>query len=578
MGLADDKLHRQTNFFLGLPVYFCLGVYYCLKFLASPVLLFWNKTSDTIYNTVNKNDTNDLSGAILNGAEVATKVMSHETAATLAASSAIAGVTGNNLLPEDAEGIKANNVQQQAPNNAAQDANQTAKAMAAGAGTITHAPIKKQIRVSEKLLQERENLINLIDSGEEIRSDRPVTYRYTALNPEGKQVTNSFTAFSKVEVYTFLENEGYKVFKIETNKFIEKMYGTGVFASRKIKTKDIVFWLQQLSTYLKAGIPLTDSMRILSKQMGKNDNIKRTFDSVVYNLTLGENFSSCLEKQGNAFPSLLINMVKSAEATGDLEGTLDEMADYYAATESTRKEMVSALTYPVMVMLFSLGVVVFILVYLIPQFQNIYNTAGVTLNPITQFIISASEFLQDNLVSILIVIVLIVAALLILYKNIKAFRYFMQTLFMKIPVIGNIIIYKEMMIFTKTFSSLLKNNVFITESMDILGKVTNNEIYREIMINTINYIGRGEKISEAFKNHWAIPEVAYYMMVTGESTGELAEMMGKVSDYYAEQHKMIIDSMKSLIEPILIIFLAVVVGGIIIAVIVPMFSLYSNIL
>ena len=154
----------------------------------------------------------------------------------------------------------------------------------------------------------------------------------------------------------------------------------------------------------------------------------------------------------------------------------------------------------------------------------------------------------------------------------------MQTIFMKMPLIGKIIIYKEMMIFTKTFSSLLKNNVFITDSMDILGKVTSNEIYREIMINTINYIGRGEKKSSAFQGHWAIPEVAYYMMVTGESTGELAEMMGKVSDYYAEQHKMIVDSLKTLIEPMLIIFLAVVVGGIMIAVIVPMFSLYQEIL
>ena len=240
--------------------------------------------------------------------------------------------------------------------------------------------------------------------------------------------------------------------------------------------------------------------------------------------------------------------------------------------------MVSALTYPAMVLIFSIAVVIFILVYLIPQFVNIYKTAGVTLNPITTFIIAASDFLQANLLYMAIVIAIFIIVLVVLYKQIKAFRYFMQTIFMKIPIFGKIIIYKEMMIFTKTFASLLKNNVFITESMDILGKVTSNEIYREIMINTINYIGRGEKISASFKDHWAIPEVAYYMMVTGESTGELAEMMGKVSDYYAEQHKMIVDSMKSLIEPMLIIFLAVVVGGIIIAVIVPMFSLYSEIM
>ena len=145
------------------------------------------------------------------------------------------------------------------------------------------------------------------------------------------------------------------------------------------------------------------------------------------------------------------------------------------------------------------------------------------------------------------------------------------------PLFGKLIIYKEITIFTKTFASLLKNNVFITESMDILGKVTSNEVYREIMINTINCIGRGEKISSSFKDNWAIPEVAYYMMVTGESTGKLDEMMEKVSEYYSEQHKVMVNSMKTLIEPILIIFLAVVVGGIIISVIVPIFSLYQNI-
>ncbi len=524
MGLTNTNGgHKQANFFLFFPMYVCLGVYYVLNLIATPVILLWTRSSMTLYNSINKPQETELRGA--------------------------------NMTEEDVKNTKS------------------------AAEAILHAPQKKEVKVSPNLIKAREELINSIDAAEEVRSAKPVTYRYVALSPDGKQVSNTFLAFSKIEVYTFLENEGYKVFKIETSPWIEKLYGTSLFGSSKIKIKDIVFWLQQLSTYLKAGIALTDAMRILSKQMGKkNANIKRTFDSVVYNLTLGESFSTCLEKQGEAFPTLLVNMVKSAEATGDLEGTLDEMADYYKATETTRKEMISAMTYPTLVFLFSIAVVVFILVYLIPQFVGIYNTAGVRLNPITSFIIVMSDFMQANLLYIFVVLATFIAVLCILYKNIKAFKYFMQTVMMKIPVFGKIIIYKEMMIFTKTFSSLLRNNVFITESMDILGKVTTNEIYREIMINTINYIGRGEKISASFKDHWAIPEVAYYMMVTGESTGELAEMMGRVSDYYAEQHKMMIDSMKSLIEPILIIFLAVVVGGIMIAVIVPMFSLYSEIL
>ena len=153
----------------------------------------------------------------------------------------------------------------------------------------------------------------------------------------------------------------------------------------------------------------------------------------------------------------------------------------------------------------------------------------------------------------------------------------MKELFMRFPKFGNIIIYKELSVFAKTFSSLLKNNVFITDSINLLLDTTNNEIYKEIMISTINNIVKGNKISDAFYNHWAVPDVAYYMIVTGESTGELAEMMQKVAEYYQNEHKSMIDNIKALIEPIMIIFLAVVVGGVVLAVVLPMFGLYEQI-
>ena len=174
-------------------------------------------------------------------------------------------------------------------------------------------------------------------------------------------------------------------------------------------------------------------------------------------------------------------------------------------------------------------------------------------------------------------IVIVVAVLIYMYKKIKAFRKIVQVIIMKIPVLGKIIIYNEMTIFTKTFASLLKNNVYITDSIDILSKITNNEVYKEIMFQTIDNVAKGEKISEAFNGHWAVPDVAYYMIVTGESTGQLAEMMSRVSSYYQVQHKSIVESIKSLIEPVLIVMLAVVVGLILIAVVVPMFNFYQEI-
>ena len=357
---------------------------------------------------------------------------------------------------------------------------------------------------------------------------------------------------------------------------IEFLFGQSSTFGVKMSNKDLIFWLTQLSTYLKAGITLTDAMRILSKQM-KSPSKRRVFENIVYQLTLGEAFSSSLEKQTNVFPSLLINMLKAAEATGELEETLDDMANYYTEIESTRKQMISAMTYPSIITVFSIAVITFILLYVIPKFVDVYDQAGIKINGFTSAIINISTFLKNNISFIILGIILVIFIIVIIYKKIKAFREFIQKFLMHLPIVGKVIIYNEITIFTKTFSSLLKNNVLITDSIGILSKVTKNEVYKDIMFNTISNITKGEKISESFKNNWAVPDVAYYMIVTGESTGELAEMLNTVSKYYQEQHRSIVNNLKAFIEPIMIVTLAVIVGGIILAVIIPMFDLYNNI-
>ena len=148
---------------------------------------------------------------------------------------------------------------------------------------------------------------------------------------------------------------------------------------------------------------------------------------------------------------------------------------------------------------------------------------------------------------------------------------------MHIPILGTTIIYNEVTMFTKTFASLLSHNVFITDSMEVLNKITNNEIYKMLILDTITNLARGDKISTAFENHWAFPVPAYEMLVTGEKTGELAEMMQKVSDYYQTLHAEQVARIKTFVEPVLTIFLTVIVGIIILAVIIPMFSMYQTV-
>ena len=228
-------------------------------------------------------------------------------------------------------------------------------------------------------------------------------------------------------------------------------------------------------------------------------------------------------------------------------------------------------------MVFALAVIVFILVYVVPQFTEIYASSDAEITGVTKIVIDVSNFLKEDYMIIIGVVAVSIVTLVILYKTVKAFKTSFQIFLMHIPIVKDVIIYNEMTIFSKTFASLLRNNVFITDSMDILSRITNNEVYRAILYKTINNIVKGEKISEAFKDHWAVPDVAYYMIVTGESTGELANMMQKVSEYYQLLHKNIINNLKSFIEPIMISMLAVIVGLIIIAVIGPMFDMYEQI-
>lgn len=423
---------------------------------------------------------------------------------------------------------------------------------------------------------QRQALLIDFDGDDAIKSEKKQVYQYEAKRPDGKVVKDTFKAYSKVEVHSFLLSEGYEVYSIKTSKWINSMYGSPSSFNGKMKNKDLIFFLTQLSTYIKSGITLVDSLRILERQHKKKKNYEKAFKMMIYDLTMGETFSEAMAKQGEFFPRLLINMVKTAEMTGELPEVLDDMADYYTNTEKTRKQMISALTYPIVILVVALGVVTFIMLFVVPKFVDIYESMDASAIPkFTLMVIAVSNFLEKYVIYIGIAIVVLLATYLHLYKNVKSVKTISQWIFMHIPVIKQIIIYNEVTMFTKTFGSLLAHNVFITDSMEVLNKVTNNEIYKMLILDTISNLARGNSISTAFKDHWAFPIPAYEMLVTGEKTGRLPEMMLKVSDYYQDLHANTVTRLKAFLEPILIIFLTVIVGVIVLAVVIPMFSMYE---
>lgn len=534
-------LLATVNFILKFLMYMCLGCYYTFNaIIAKPIRTLYGLFMDIYYSMVTPKNKKDKALKIEmnydeNGKEIGD-----------------AKATKKDIYSQ----MKANQLKAGAPSKKVSK--------------------KMSEKDKQKLDADREALLAMINAGQEERFEKPQTFRYKALSPDGKVETSTFIGVSKLDIYTFLTGEGYTVYSIETSDWINFVYGQSMAIYKKLSTKDLIFFITQLETYIKSGITLTEAMRILSKQLKKDKNQHRITQSIVYYLTMGESFSSALSHQTGAFPQLVINMIKAAEAAGNLDETLEDLGHYYEEINATQKQMISAISYPALVGLFSIVIIIFIMIKIVPQFVGIYEQAGATLNPLTLFVINMSDFITHNIGIIIILVAVLIFAIVMAYKNVKEFRKQMQVFLMHLPIVGNIIIYNELTIFTKTFASLLKNDVYITDSIEILSKITNNETYKEIMLNTISNITRGEKISESFKDHWAIPDIAYYMIVTGENTGQLDQMMAKVSAYYQEQHKTIINALKAMIEPMLIMFLAVVVGGILIAVVIPMFNLYGS--
>lgn len=400
-------------------------------------------------------------------------------------------------------------------------------------------------------------------------------FNYVVQTPQGQKIKGSMDANTQDEVVNYLTAEGNQVIKIKATGGSKSILNLSI-GGDKIKYADLAFILTQLSTYLKAGISLIDSVKILEKQSVKPEQ-RRVFGNIVLELTKGESFSNAISAQGNAFPKLLANMVKTAEMTGDLPSILDDMTDYYTTIDRTRKQVISAMTYPMFMGIFALVVVTFMLVYIIPQFVGLFEQNNAELPAITKVVIAASDFLTGNAVPVIIALIGIILVYSLCFKYIRPFRKTMQTIFMKIPVVGNVLIYKEVAMFTKTFASLLNHNVFITDSMAILSTISNNEIYKEIIDDSLEYLSKGAKISDSFKGKWAFPIVAYEMLVTGETTGRLPMMMDYVARYYDDLHSNAVKRINTFIEPVMIISLALVVGVVVLSIIIPMFSFYSQI-
>jgi type IV pilus assembly protein PilC len=397
-------------------------------------------------------------------------------------------------------------------------------------------------------------------------------FKYTGRDIKGNR-NGTLQAGSKREAVQLLREEGIRV--IEINEIEESLLTKDISIGNPVKLHHLVVYLRQFSTLLKAGVSVVDSTQILSEQTDSKA-LKKVLLDIEQELREGNPLSSATAKHPKVFSPMFINMVKAGEVGGNLDETLDRLAIHFEKQHHTRQKISAALAYPVTVGFVAIGVVIFLLTSVVPTFVGMFQDFGAELPAITQFVLGSSEFMQSFWWLIILLIGGLITSILILMKN-PATKYYMDYTILRLPLIGKVMQKAVLARMTRTMSSLFASSVPILQAMAIVETVVENEVIARVIRDSREFLEKGMSLTEPMKNHWAFPPLITQMIVIGEKTGALDAMLGKVADFYEKEVETSTDRLKSLIEPMMIIFLAALVGTIVLAIMIPMFEIFNQI-
>jgi type IV pilus assembly protein PilC len=339
----------------------------------------------------------------------------------------------------------------------------------------------------------------------------------------------------------------------------------------KVSLKDILLFTRQLHAMINAGIPIVTSLKIIRDQI-PNRKLKKIIDELSSFIEEGGRFSTALNKYKNVFGDLYINMVRAAEEAGTLEETLLRLATYLEKVENLRGKVKSALFYPVMVLVVATVIVTGILIFVIPTFQQLYADLGGQLPTLTQMVIHMSQTLRDYIGWVFLFLVAF-AVVLSQIRKIPQIKFLLDMVILKVPIFGNLILKSSIANFSATLSSMIASGLNILDALTIAAKTTGNEVIRRAIDNVRSQVERGVGLSTALSRNPVFPSMLVNMVATGEEAGNLDEMLSKVAEFYEEEVDRTVDTLTSLIEPMMMVFIGGVLGFIIIAMYLPIFKM-----
>ena len=392
-------------------------------------------------------------------------------------------------------------------------------------------------------------------------------FAYTARETaSGREIRNTVEALSEQAAIAALLNRNLLVVEIK-----EKMAKRGQTKGGKVQLADLVVFTRQLATMIDAGIAIVQALQALAEQT-PNKVMRDTIKDICSRVEAGESFSEALTRHPKEFNRLFVSMVGAGEKGGLLAEILARLATYLENTERLRKKVKTALMYPTVVTVVAIVITIFLLVRVIPTFKEVYSGFGAKLPAPTLFLMSISELVQHYFIYMLVLAGGAVWGWLYYIKT-KQGREFWDTQRIKLPVFGSIAHKICLARFTRTLASLVRSGVPILEVLQIVSQTVGNIVMEKAIKTAGTDIERGEGISQALAKHPVFPSMIIRMLSAGEQTGKIDNMLERVADFLDEEIETVLSGIMSLIEPLLIVFLGVVIGGMVICMFLPIFNL-----
>ena len=396
-----------------------------------------------------------------------------------------------------------------------------------------------------------------------------ITFAYQARDTQGKTITGVAEAINEENAISTLMGRGLMVISIEQRAVKRSASHRG-----KVSDTDLVLFTRQLATMVDAGLPLVTALTALYEQCDarKQAGLKFVIGEILARVQQGDTFNEAIAKHPKVFSRLYISMVKAGETGGMLSEILDRLAGFLEASSRLFKKVKSAMTYPIIVISIALCITTFLIVKVVPTFAGIFADFGAKLPAPTQFLIDLSDVIRGNWFLIILFIGGIVYCIRT-FLNTRFGTEFWDRYKLKLPVMGPLVHKICMSRFARTFAQLIRSGVPILEVMAIVGETSGNTMVEKAIKDVSNDVEKGDGLAAAMTRQTIFPPMMLRMVSAGEATGKIDAMLEKMADFWDEEIEAMLNALTSLIEPFLIVFLGVVVGGIVIAMFLPIFKL-----